>query len=1110
MSLLDDPSRDRCARANFILQALGNVRCGKEAFTLKVDPVLGDGFCWYRCIAAQANMLNDSDRDVQLMAAFALTLLAKSPERMYSNNSVEEGNARRRFVKTIDEYRDVMPELDDFDIYIIDKLESVVQKDLSRERHYADAPEIDAFLTHVGVEAAVIEVDLHGGDGPSNFVLPQMMPCPHEQLRIAEVDAFVLHYQMPSHYDSVVGVEGQAWAMPAAKCFAIDASISAWADLPALREAFVDLTHHTLRAARLEIVRFVMQQKQPFHMYPELLSWCEWKAFAAKYHFTVASTTSELDGPRRWLSRHCPELGGIQLRMYAECLQWFFGPTYVLFAANRSRDRSQFSQLCHASLKRNVQVADADLCMAGAQRAFSQSAVAIVDAVQRMSASAALKTLSFRGMRFASADDMDLVLEATSLRCGTDVFSCSQHASVAMRFMDPRQAEASVLTMRLPRQRLNSQPYQCGMLLIFDGVPAVDVSGLNGTTVDESEVWLEHCEMYLAFREHDPDMLQRLLRLPLPVTGRRLAQADVNELVRCAAAVRLDVVVLTPHQVTWHDSLQLFGLQQSSVDGMVVKQAAADGEDAVRDDNAAWAEYGMMESSLTSAAIASNVGAQDNGCDLYVNSTNLLVGTAHADQGHGPPPVIDPEDPNNDWSVMLPADDGWYIMNSDPRDGRYDFLSDDPRVGTAAEQEADQDCEVEAGDVERSRTSMEPDDLKQADQDSEVEGKKHAQWMSMFSLRVRDDRERRPEEDLCMEAAQSIAKHLREHVTLPADPHNPHTSWTEVESGGRLPVVSCAFRGCTWSSSGTDSDDCVYRQDCEHPWDQLLRAHVLASHGKCLNDVAASVGPHGHLRVGPWDLYKAACSVRARNTIPIVGASTERRVFEYTAHVFNDHRIKSLMCFACAQIKVDTGSIRSDIEFRNGRWLFSLPKGSFKKNFSSTVFADRYRQSGTPLAPAGQGRANAASPDFTDWELLVHPDLRGRLEQQQDGLAGVQLNELEEFCITPILCCPEDQRCCFDCRAKRLLCPFCTVPVCEECRMVLHQNKIIPQGLINDNWFGYVQSWVYEVGVTPPWLNILPHIGCVCVCVFVCVMCVCACVCVCMCVCVHVCVCVCL
>ena len=1050
LSLLDDPARDRCARANAVLQHLGHVRCGESAFALSVDPVMGDGFCWYRCLTTQANLHNDSDCDVELLAAYALAALAQSPERRYSNDSAEEGAARRRCLLAIHEYTGVVHELDDFDIYILDKMEGVMQKDMSQERRYADEPEMNAVLTCLGLRAAIVDVDTGIGGVPCISLLPDMTLCTSEQLCAAEFDALFVHYQMPNHYDSVVGIGQQLWAMPAVKCAALVAMLNAWQDLPALRAALYNTTQSLMRAARLEMVGFVLQQKHLFRMFPELTSWFEWKAFAATYNFSVAAKQSELDAPQRWLSENCRELVGEPLRLYAEVLQWFFGPSYVLFAAIRSGDLSTFSELCRSSLRRG-HIADSDVCLACAQRLFSQSAVAMVESVHSLSVPAAVASLSFRGMRFASVDGIESVVASMSHGTQDHPFSCSKLASVSMRFMDPRHDEASVLTMRLKRRRLNAQPYQCGLLMIFDGIPAVDVSSLNSTTVGEHEVWLTHCDMFVAFRDHDPYVLRRALGEPLPITGRRLAAQDVEELFRCASAVRLDVVVLTPTRVTWNVSA-CSAVLKSRPDPCCPELA----NEGARDDHEA-----------------------DKEERVYCGSTVLIADAAHNQQETGDAAhAVDPLDPFNDMAIMLASEGGTVYVNSLPYAAtaslQFDALFAESSNGYTDH------VHVSSGDVFQQPPSpkqkgdalgggcapIRPDGSPQDDDDVEATGRKHAQWMSMFSLQVCPDRLRKPDEDLRHEAAQSIAKHLREHVTLPADPQNPQLSWKDVESGGLLPVVSCAFQNCPWSCEGRVSDERAFRSDCEHPWDQLLRAHVLASHGQLIRTLATDAVGHGQACADSWDLYKAACSVRARDTIPIVGASTERRVFEYTAHVFNDQRIKSLMCFACPQIKVDMGGIRSDIEFRNARWLFTLPKGSFTKNFSSAVFAERYRKPGSPLAHSGDSSASAASAEFADWELLIHPELQDRLQQQEAGLAGVPLDELEQFYHTPVLCCPEDQTCRFDCKALGLLCPFCEVPICRECQLVLQQNKIIPHGLINDNWYGYLQSWVYEVGVT--------------------------------------------
>ena len=554
----ENSNREQAARAKELLRRLGDVKCNGEALRLCVDPVLGDGFCWYRCLAAQANMRNHDDGDVHLMAMCALTELAKTPERSYSNESAVESDARREHLSTLPEYNAIMHDLDDFDIYIIDKIESVVVKNVADGRHYADNPEIYAFLTHTGVTAAVLEVDSPEDGGVPVCLLPHEEEVSvSEKLHNGEVDAFFVHYQRPSHYNSVKDTRHKLWTMPREKIGSIVAKMSAWTlELPALHAALTTSNIKEVpRAARLELVRFVLHQKQPLYECTELMRWCEWKAFASRYSFIPGERRADFSVPRQWLSQHCHDLSSERMQCWPEATQWFFGQQYVLFAAIRSGDGALFRELCRASCKPNAPETDSDACLDDAQRTFSQSAVDIVHTLFKIVAPSASAALSFRGMRFASVGDMENTLITTC--AGNDardpVFSCSRHASVAMRFMDPRDDEVSALTMRLQRRRLSKKPYECGMLVIFDGIRAFDVSGLNVTTIDEGEVWLEHCRMFVAFRSHDPNILATTLRTPLPVTGKILAQQDVDQIVACASAraVRLDVVVLTSQSLVW-------------------------------------------------------------------------------------------------------------------------------------------------------------------------------------------------------------------------------------------------------------------------------------------------------------------------------------------------------------------------------------------------------------------------------------------------------------------------------------------------------------------------------------------------------------------------------
>lgn len=108
-----------------------------------------------------------------------------------------------------------------------------------------------------------------------------------------------------------------------------------------------------------------------------------------------------------------------------------------------------------------------------------------------------------------------------------------------------------------------------------------------------------------------------------------------------------------------------------------------------------------------------------------------------------------------------------------------------------------------------------------------------------------------------------------------------------------------------------------------------------------------------------------------RRKVPIVGPSVDRRATDYLVQMFNDQKIKSLLCFACAQIKVDTGGCRSEIKYMSTRWLLTIAPKVLSKNFSMDEFQKRYCKPGTPLAQSGNGSStlDVAKPDFTDWQI---------------------------------------------------------------------------------------------------------------------------------------------
>ena len=72
------------------------------------------------------------------------------------------------------------------------------------------------------------------------------------------------------------------------------------------------------------------------------------------------------------------------------------------------------------------------------------------------------------------------------------------------------------------------------------------------------------------------------------------------------------------------------------------------------------------------------------------------------------------------------------------------------------------------------------------------------------------------------------------------------------------------------------------------------------------------------------DDYKAAMSFRERRTHQVAGPSVDRRTCEYTLQLYNGEMVRSLKRGCCVCIKVDTGHLRTDIEFKTGKRFVKL------------------------------------------------------------------------------------------------------------------------------------------------------------------------------------------
>ena len=130
--------------------------------------------------------------------------------------------------------------------------------------------------------------------------------------------------------------------------------------------------------------------------------------------------------------------------------------------------------------------------------------------------------------------------------------------------------------------------------------------------------------------------------------------------------------------------------------------------------------------------------------------------------------------------------------------------------------------------------------------------------------------------------------------------------------------------------------------------------------------------------------------------------------------------------------------------------------------FSMDEFRMRYRQPGTPLAQTGNATYpnDVSTPDFTDWQMkFCHSAIDEFIsEQEQKGhkFNATNVEDLHKLKETYLPCCPEDVKCSRNNHVPSELCLDCQFPLCRSCRGALQSSRVVPMGLANDNWCGYL------------------------------------------------------
>ncbi len=204
--------------------------------------------------------------------------------------------------------------------------------------------------------------------------------------------------------------------------------------------------------------------------------------------------------------------------------------------------------------------------------------------------------------------------------------------------------------------------------------------------------------------------------------------------------------------------------------------------------------------------------------------------------------------------------------------------------------------------------------------------------------------------------------------------------------------------------------------------------------------------------------------------MPDVGISVDRRALANA--IAETRHIRALVCFVCAQVKVDNGrTVNSDITLSstNGVVLQKAWRDDFrsiKYNLSMPFFKSTYVAGRESHCQPWRGKAECLDNGW-EWRCIFRFS-----SQRQDYLE--------------MLCCPEDVERCKGLHDDTMVCRNCKIPLCESCRSYLVKHAggnegackamdgavevlpfCIPMALANDNMWGYTTSVLvrYKVGV---------------------------------------------
>ena len=347
------------------------------------------------------------------------------------------------------------------------------------------------------------------------------------------------------------------------------------------------------------------------------------------------------------------------------------------------------------------------------------------------------------------------------------------------------------------------------------------------------------------------------------------------------------------------------------------------------------------------------------------------------------------------------------------------------------------------------------------------------------------------DDDRLLRCAALARTHLRAEPTLPAHFQAPARSWTDVDSGMRLPLYHCAFKECTWYGD----DRGAFRDHIEGEHGATIRAQIL---GSARAEISSWSEIARRTHVCEWDCYSEAIASIERSKVPRLGLSVTRRSLRALALCHNDATTKCLVCFCCNQLKTFVGGEAwvpkskfksddgGDISYYKAADLVALEKrrpNTLLNNCSYDVWYQRYvdlrmRGQGAEDEPNAVRTRRPGLPDSDSEPLADYVLGLPWCKQSHIGACDCEDRELlrlfgnceDVVCEDHVALHAWEMR--EKCTGYRRLCHGCKVPICRECFKGLDGFSgvgSVPMAVANDNFYGYVSPVLVDTNAT--WLE---------------------------------------